>query len=260
MKITIDTDTQTVALRSAAGATTTHPLYSREAFRLVTGVWLKQEWSLLHWQSFSWLGFQLWQLPEDVMRLQEVVATLRPDIIIETGVNRGGSAVLLASLCRALGTGRVISIDIHIPAEVRDAVAACPLGDLITLIEGDSAAPEVVGQVRRQVGPGQSVLVFLDSDHSSAHVRRELEAYGPLVTPGSYIVAADGVMQDLSDTPLGHAHWRDDNPAVAARAFAADHPEFEIRRPLARYNDHLALDSLTYWPDAWLCRLTPSGD
>lgn len=168
MKITIDTDAQTVALRSAAGATTTHPLYSREAFRLVTGVWLKQEWSLLHWQSFSWLGFQLWQLPEDVMRLQEVVATLRPDIIIETGVNRGGSAVLLASLCRALGTGRVISIDIHIPAEVRDAVAACPLGDLITLIEGDSAAPEVVGQVRRQVGPGQSVLVLLDSDHSAA--------------------------------------------------------------------------------------------
>ena len=93
MKITIDTDTQTVALRSAAGATTTHPLYSREAFRLVTGVWLKQEWSLLHWQSFSWLGFQLWQLPEDVMRLQEVVATLRPDIIIETGVNSARKAM-----------------------------------------------------------------------------------------------------------------------------------------------------------------------
>lgn len=255
MKVTIDTAASTLDVQSDDGSRQRHPLYSPQAFRLLSGVWLKQEWSLLHWQSFSWLGFQLWQLPDDVLRLAEVIHTVQPDVIIETGVNRGGSAVLFATLCRALGKGRVISIDIRIPQEVRDAVAACPLADLVTLIEGDSAAPEVVSIVHRAVRAGESVLVFLDSDHSKTHVRRELEAYGPLVTPGSYIVAADGVMQDLTDTPLGHAHWRDDNPAAAARAFALDHPEFVIRRPVARFNDHLAPDNLTYWPDAWLLRL-----
>lgn len=257
MKITIDTEAKTLECQSGDAAPTRLPLYSPEAFRLVSEVWLKQEWNQLHWQSFSWLGFQLWQLPEDVLRLQEVVASVRPDVIIETGVNRGGSAVFFASLCRALGRGRVISIDIHVPPEVREAVAVCPLGDLITLIEGDSAAPAVVERVRRSVGPGQTVLVFLDSDHSREHVRRELDAYGPLVTPGSYIVATDGVMQQLADTPLGQAHWRDDNPAAAARAYAAEHPEFALRRPIALYNDALAAPNLTYWPDAWLYRLHP---
>ena len=255
MKITIDTEAQTLEYQCGEAAPALLPLYSRKAFQMVSEVWLKQEWNQLHWQSFSWLGFQLWQLPEDVLRLQEVIASVRPDVIVETGVNQGGSAVFFASLCRALGRGRVVSIDIHIPPEVRQAVDACPLGDLITLIEGDSVSPAVVERVRRSVGPGQTVLVFLDSDHSRAHVRRELDAYGPLVTPGSYIVATDGVMQQLADTPLGHAHWRDDNPAAAARDYAAEHPEFALRRPTTLYNDALSSPELTYWPDAWLYHL-----
>lgn len=260
MKITIDTEAKTLECHSGEGAPTRLPLYSPEAFRLVSEVWLKQEWNQQHWQSFSWLGFQLWQLPEDVLRLQEVVASVRPDVIIETGVNRGGSAVFFASLCRALGRGRVISIDIRIPSELREAVDASPLGDLITLIEGDSASQAVVDRVRGSVGPGQTVFVFLDSDHSRAHVRRELDAYGPLVTPGSYIVATDGVMQHLADTPGGQVHWRDDNPAAAARAYAAEHPEFALRRPTALYNDAFVDEALTYWPDAWLYRLHPATD
>jgi cephalosporin hydroxylase len=96
--------------------------------------------------------------------------------------------------------------------------------------------------------------VVLDSDHSKAHVARELEAYGPLVTAGSYIVATDGIMQDLHDVPRGRADWRDDNPAAAARDFAARHPEFTLDPPAWEFNESDLDRPITGWPDAWLRR------
>jgi cephalosporin hydroxylase len=123
------------------------------------------------------------------------------------------------------------------------------------LIDGDSASSEVLDQVRRQLGSGEEVFVFLDSDHSKAHVLRELDAYAGLVTPGSYVVAADGVMQNLFDTPWGKPEWVEDNPAAAAREFAALHPEFVIKRPKALFGEEYVVEELTYWPDAWLYRL-----
>ena len=181
-----------------------------------------------------------------------MVVALKPDVIVETGVNRGGSAIFFASMCRLLGKGRVVSIDIQIPAEVRQAVEQSPFSDLITLIEGDSASAEVVDQVKNRISKDEKVLVFLDSDHSKAHVLRELHAYSGMVTPGSYIVATDGVMQSLTDTPYGRKEWVEDNPAAAAREFAASHPEFIIKRPTALFGDQYVVESMTYWPDAWL--------
>ncbi len=254
MKISIDTELQTLEYRPPGSEVVSLPLYSKEAFHLVSDIWLKQEWNHLHWQSFSWLGFQIWQLPEDVLRLQEVITRLKPDLIIETGINAGGSCIFFASLCRLLGRGRVLSIDIRIPEQVRASVENSPFADLITLIEGDSVSPEVIDAVHAHVAPGESVFVFLDSDHRKAHVRRELDAYAPLVTPGSYIVATDGVMERLADTPNGDGAWILDNPAEAAREFSADNPAFIIQRPTALFQDERTLDNLTYWPDAWLYR------
>lgn len=249
MKLSIDTNENII--RHQDGAT---PVYSQEGFRMLSGLWLRQQWNQMHWQSFSWLGFQIWQFPEDLLRLQEVIFRLKPDVIVETGVNQGGSAVFFASLCRLLGHGRVISIDITIPPHVRQAIKNCPFSDLITLMEGDSASPEIVEKVKKMVRRDKRVFVFLDSDHSKAHVRRELDAYHGLVTPGSYIVATDGVMRTLADTPHGRREWADDNPAAAAKEFAAAHPEFVIRRPEALYGNEYVIDELTYWPDAWLYR------
>ncbi|MBD9417102.1 hypothetical protein IB234_21250 [Pseudomonas sp. PDM16] len=143
MKVSIDTELQTLEYQAKGSPDTSLPLYSKDAFRLLSGIWLKQEWNQLHWQSFSWLGFQIWQLPEDALRLQEVIARLHPDLIIETGINTGGSCIFFASLCRLLGQGRVIS-DIHIPEQVRTSIDKSPFADLITLIEGDSASTEVI--------------------------------------------------------------------------------------------------------------------
>lgn len=128
------------------------------------------------------------------------------------------------------------------------------MNDRITLIEGSSTAPEIVAQVKSLVQPGETVLVILDSNHSYAHVAAELEAYSELVTPGSYIVATDGIMYDLADVPRGQPEWATDNPTMAARDFAAKHPEFVIEQPAWLFNESELDQSITHWPDAWLKR------
>jgi cephalosporin hydroxylase len=191
-----------------------------------------------------------------MVRLQEAIYALQPEVIIETGVCFGGSLLFHATLCEAIGKGRVIGIDVQVPEQTRLAVENHRLAHRITLIEGDSAAPETVARVRELAGATGPIMVILDSDHSRAHVLRELEAYAPLVTPGSWIVAEDGIMHDLADVPGGHPEWIDDNPTEAARLFAAAHPEFEIGAPAWKFNRGELRSNVTYWPDGWLRRRT----
>ena len=110
-------------------------------------------------------------------------------------------------------------------------------------------------QVTSFVREGEKVLVILDSNHTRDHVAAELEAYSPLVTPGSYIVATDGSMEFLHDVPRGHAGWITDNPSAAARDFAARHPEFVLEQPAWPFNESQLRENITHWPDAWLRRL-----
>ena len=227
----------------------TYDLYSREAFETISWQWLRTGWSLAYYQSFRWMGLPVLQIPSDLMRLQEVVHKIRPDVIVETGVFHGGSLLFHATLCQALGKGRVIGIDKHIDAGVRDAIGKHILAPRISLVEGDSTSGEVVDAVARMIQPGETVLVILDSCHTKDHVARELACYSRFVTRGSFIIAADGIMRDLSDVPGGQSEWTSDNPFAAANDFAAGHPEFrqQERSDLAA--------SVTYWPGAWLQRV-----
>lgn len=256
MKISINTNTSKVVLEADGYPPKEMPLHSREAFKAVSQIWITQQWSQLNWQSFSWLGFQLCQLPEDVLRLQEVLFQLQPDVIIETGVNKGGSTAFFASMCRLLGRGRVYSVDITIPPDIRRRLEDGPFADLLHLTEGDSADPDIVAIISSAIRPGERVFVFLDSDHTKAHVLRELNAYADLVTPGSYIVATDGVMESLTGTPFAGADWKDNNPAEAAREFVRRRSDFVICRPPCMFGDEHYIDELTYWPDAWLRRVS----
>jgi cephalosporin hydroxylase len=253
LTLTIDTDRGILNVVDQ-GATRELPLYSKEAFEAISGQWVRAGWALGQYFTFSWMGLPILQLPEDLVRAQEVIVQLRPDLIVETGVFGGGSMLFHATICEALGHGRIVGIDKHIPADTRDGVNRHRLSHRITLIEGDSAAPEVVAQVRHAAGEAGTVMVLLDSDHSKAHVARELEAYAPLVTPGSCIVAADGIMRDLADVPGGDPSWVRDNPAEAAREFASRHSEFELRAPSWRFNRSQLDRAVTYWPDGWLWR------
>lgn len=253
MKITIDTEKR-VLVREDAGGRREMPLYSDEAFEAVSREWVRVGWSRKYQYSFSWLGRPIIQLPEDMVRTQEVVHRARPDVILETGIAHGGSLVYSASLLKILGGGRVIGVDIEIRPHNRKAIEAHPLAPMITMIEGSSVDPAVVAKAKALVKPGEKVLVILDSNHTKAHVAAELEAYAPLVTPGSYIVATDGIMGDLADVPRGAPEWTEDNPTQAAAEFAAKHPEFVLEQPAWPFNESSLSKNITHWPGAWLRR------
>jgi len=253
VKITLDTEARTL-VEHAPGGDRSMPLYSDEAFALIADQWLRVGWNQKYQYSFSWFGRPVIQLPEDMIRTQEVIWRVQPDVIIETGVAHGGSLVFYASLCKAIGRGRVVGIDIDIRSHNRTAIEAHPLASMITLLEGSSIDPAIVAQAAAQVRPGETVLVLLDSNHSFAHVAAELEAYCGMVTPGSYIVATDGVMENLSDVPRGSPGWKTDNPSEAARRFAAAHPEFVLEQPAWPFNESTLGRNLTHWPEAWLRR------
>lgn len=254
MKLTLDTDAKTLTL-DHAGKITRLDLYSREAFEAISRQWVRVGWNQKYQYTFSWMGRPVIQLPEDMIRMQEVIFQVQPDVIIETGVAHGGSLIFYSSLCKAMEKGRVIGIDIEIRPHNRKAIEAHPLSDRITLIEGSSTAPEIVAQAKSLVKPGETVLVILDSNHTYAHVHDELQAYCGFVTPGSYIVATDGIMFDLADVPRGTRDWVTDNPTFAARDFAAKHPEFVIEQPAWPFNESALNQNITHWPGAWLKRL-----
>ncbi|HEX3694636.1 MAG TPA: CmcI family methyltransferase [Polyangia bacterium] len=194
------------------------------------------------------------QLPDDMIRIQEVIYRLRPDVLIETGVAHGGSLVFYASLFKAMGRGRVVDVDIEIRPHNRQAIEAHELKPFITLIEGSSIDSGIIEQVKTLVKPGETVLVVLDSNHTKAHVAGELSACAPLVTAGSYIVATDGVMSLVHDAPGGKKEWTGDNPTVAAFEFADTHPEFVLEEPPFPFKEGQVTERVTHWPGAYLRR------
>src|SRR5437016_3207699 len=143
MKCTIDTTAGLVSTEDG-GRTATLELYSREGFELLSELWLKVGWNEKYVYTFSWLGRPVIQLPDDLIRIQEVIHAVRPDVIVESGVAHGGALVYYASLCKLLGQGRVVGVDVEIRPHNRAALEQHPLSPLITLVEGDSVAPETV--------------------------------------------------------------------------------------------------------------------
>lgn len=253
MRLTIDTETCLLVLDSGKVRREV-PLYSKEAFELISKQWLKVGWNQKYPYTFSWMGRPIIQLPEDLIRVQEVVYRVRPDVLIETGVAHGGSLIFYASLFKAMGHGRVIGIDVEIRPHNRSAIEAHELCPLITLIEGSSVEAEVVKQVASLVQPDEKVMIILDSNHTKRHVLEELEAYHHLVSAGSYIVATDGSMGELYDVPRGKPEWQVDNPATAAVEFAKRHQEFALEQPSWPFNESLLAENITHWPSAWLRR------
>ncbi len=254
MKLTLDTEAKTLTLQDD-GQVQTVDLYSKQAFEALSRHWVRVGWNQKYQYTFSWMGRPIIQLPEDMIRMQEVIFKIKPDVIVETGVAHGGSLIFYSSLCKAMGQGRVIGIDIEIRHSNRVAIETHPLSDRITLIEGSSVAAGVVQHVKSLIDPDETVLVILDSNHTYAHVYDELQAYAGLVTPGSYVVATDGIMFDLSDVPRGAVAWTTDNPCFAARDFAELHPEFLIEQPPWAFNESSLNENITHWPGAWLRRV-----
>lgn len=231
-------------------------LGSPEGFKIISDIWLKSGWETKYVYSFAWMGRPVIQLPEDMIRIQEVIFNVQPDVIIETGIAHGGSLIFYASLCKAMGKGRIIGIDIEIRPHNRKAIEEHFLTkDYIEMVEGSSVDESIVNQVKGMVKPGEKVLVILDSNHTKSHVLQELEAYSSLVTEGSYIVATDGIMELVCGLDRTAPHWTEDNPKAAAIEFASKHPEFQIEVPAFPFNESTVNFQITYWPSAYLKRI-----
>lgn len=186
--------------------------------------------------NFAALGRPIIQYPQDMVALQEIIWAVKPDLIVETGIAHGGSLILSASMlalldyCDAVEAGgvldprstrrRVLGIDIDIRAHNRAAIEAHPMAHRIDLIQGSSVAPEVVARVHEAAKRHERILVILDSNHTHEHVLRELEAYAPLTSVGSYCIVFDTVIEDLPDSMFPDRPWsKGDNPKTAVMEY-----------------------------------------
>lgn len=181
---------------------------------------------------WSWLGVPIIQMPADVLAMQEVIWRTRPDVIVETGVARGGSVIFSASMLSLIGKGKVIGVDVDIRAHNRDTIDKHPQASRITLIQGSSIAADTIERVKAEIPPGSTVMVVLDSDHSRDHVLGELHAYAPLVSVGQYLVCADTLLGFLKpeQTPIERAKvlYPGNEPLSALRTFLAADDRFEL--------------------------------
>ncbi len=227
--------------------------------------WLIDTAPLNYSYNFRWLGLPIIQYPQDTVALQELVWSIKPDLIVETGIARGGSLALSASLlmmcdfadARVSGSRmdpvsparKVVGIDIDIRAPNRLALQEHPLSGYMEIMEGSSTDPRVIDGVHEIAKGYERVLVMLDSNHTHDHVLAELEAYSPLVSNGSYCIVYDTVIDDM---PMGSFPTRPwdvgNNPKTAVHSFLNSHPEFVIDNSIP---DKL---QITVAPDGYLRR------
>lgn len=217
--------------------------------------------------NFSSLGRPIIQYPQDIVAMQEIIWSVKPDLIIETGIAHGGSLIMSASMqalldvCDAIEAGttinpclshrKVIGVDIDIRAHNRAAIEAHPMASRIEMFQGSSIDPDIVAQVRKAAEGYDRVLVCLDSNHTHEHVLAELNAYSDLTSIGSYCVVFDSMVEDfpaglINDRPWGPG----DNPKTALWEFLKGNDQFEI--------DYSVQNKLliTVAPDGFLKRIS----
>jgi cephalosporin hydroxylase len=214
-------------------------------------IWMREITPHRYAYNFRWMGRPIIQFPQDMVAMQEIVWSVRPDLIIETGIAHGGSVLYYASLLELAGHGEVIGIDVDIRAANREAIEAHPMSRRLRMIEGSSVAPDVVEQVR-SLARGRRAIVVLDSNHTHEHVLDELRAYAPLVCEGGYCVVMDTLIEDMPARffESGDRPWRvGDNPKTAVREYLREDRRFEVDEDLE------AKLLMTVAPGGWLKRV-----
>ena len=216
--------------------------------------------------NFFWCGRPIIQYPQDIISMQELIWSTKPDLIIETGIAHGGSLVFSASMlaqldmCQAIEAGikfdptksqrKVLGIDIDIRAHNRTAIEAHPMASRIQMIQGSSISADTIDKVKEIALKYKRILVCLDSNHTHEHVLAELEAYAPLTSVGSYCVVFDTIVEDLPERMFPDRPWGPgNNPKTAVWEYLKTHPEFQIDKSI----QHKLL--ITVAPDGYLKRV-----
>ena len=199
--------------------------------------------------NFEYLGRPIIQYPQDMISIQELIWKVKPDLIIETGIAHGGSLIMSASMlgmldmCDAIESGvsinpnesrrKVLGVDIDIRSHNKVAIESHPMASRIQMIEGSSTSPEIISRVIDIANGYSCIMVLLDSNHTHEHVLKELSAYAPLTSIGSYCIVFDTIIENIpsdmsSDRPWGPGN----NPKTAVGYYLSTHDEFEIDKDI----------------------------
>ena len=170
----------------------------------------------------SWMGIPCFKCPMDMWIYQEIIHEVRPDLIVETGTYKGGSALYLAHLCDTLKKGEIVSIDI-------DPMTR-PYHDRVEYITGSSSDKELIKQIFQKHDDAKTVMVILDSDHSEPHVSKELALLSQYVSIGSYLIVED---TNLNGHPTFSAHGP--GPFEAVENFLPRHNNFVVDKSRERF-------------------------
>jgi len=192
--------------------------------------WFVSGYKYKYSYNFTWLGRPIIQYPQDIAAMQEIIWSVKPDLIIETGIAHGGSLIFYASMLELIGgEGEVLGIDIDIRQHNRTEIEKHKMYKRITMIEGLSVDEEVVSKVYGFARNKEKVLVVLDSMHTYSHVLQELRAYSPLVTAGSYLVVFDTIVEDIPEELFTDRPWgKGNNPKTAVYQFIKENDRFEV--------------------------------
>jgi len=214
----------------------------------VSKKWLTDVSELNYSFNFNWLGRPIIQFPQDIIALQEIIWEVKPDLVIETGIARGGSIIFYASLLELIGkNGLVIGIDNDIREHNRIEIEKHSMYKRIKMIEGSSIDKKVIDKLYEYSKDKKNVLVILDSNHTHEHVLKELNLYSPLVTKGSYLTVLDTIIEDMPEKFFANRPWgKGNNPKTAVWEFLKSTNRFEIDKEI---EDKLLI---TVAPDGYL--------
>ena len=209
-------------------------LRADEDLQALSRIWLREITRHKYAYNFTWMGRPIIQFPQDMVAMQEIIWSIRPRRIVETGVAHGGSLIYYASLLELLGgDGLVVGVDIDIRPHNRVEIENHPMSRRIRLVQGSSVEADTAEQVRALVDGQGPVLVVLDSNHTHSHVLRELQLYSPLVRRGSYLVVFDTLVEDMPDDLIVNRPWKKgDNPKTAVREFLKTNSRFAVDKDL----------------------------
>ena len=205
--------------------------YENDAsFKQLALEWMEQSLRRKYTYNFTWLGRPIIQMPQDIVGLQEVIWEVKPDLIIETGIAHGGSLIFSASMLELIGgNGKVLGIDIDIRQHNRQEIEQHSLFKRIEMIQASSVSDETAQAVFKIAADYEHIMVVLDSNHTHAHVKKELELYSPLVSVGSYLVVLDTFIEDLPPDSFPGRPWSiGDNSKTAVVEFLEENNNFEI--------------------------------
>tara|TARA_Y100000310_G_scaffold61855_1_gene57098 strand:- start:392 stop:1144 length:753 start_codon:yes stop_codon:yes gene_type:complete len=204
-----------------------------DELKKISRKWFYKSFNYEYPYHFTWLGRPIIQYPQDIIGLQELIWKIKPDLIIETGIARGGSLIFSASILEMIGKGKVIGIDVEIRKQNKIEIQKHHLFKRIIMLEGSSLDEKIVKKVYRLARGKKKILLLLDSFHTHDHVLRELNLYSNLIRKDNYILVFDTIIEDMPKNTFPNRPWgKGNNPKTAVKEFLKINKNFKLDRKM----------------------------